>query len=113
MEWYSELSKDLVDVAYKAGNEMAWSRQDAIRVIEILEAAGYVILGVDVWLPTRPGPTIPTPYVYDWSAESRGSSPGYPNSAAEFIKSFVWDPTDKSRGREPYFNLTVDTQRVN
>jgi len=106
MEWENLLPDDLREAAYKAGSESAWSKRNALRVVEILSADGYVILGVDIWLATKPGPTIPTPFVYDWSLRADLPSQEYPKSAAEFIQTFEWDPTDTSHnGREPYFNI--------
>jgi hypothetical protein len=108
-EWERLLPEDLRKAAYKAGSESAWNRNNALRVIEILSASGYVILKVDIWLATKPGPTIPTPFVYDWRLLIGSPSPGYPRSAAEFVKTFEWDPTDKSHaGREPYFNILAE-----
>jgi len=108
MEWHGLLSEDLVNAAYRANQEMAWSRADAISVIELLKANAYVVLGVDVWLPTRPGPTIPTPFVYDWQLRAGLRSGNYPNAADEFVRTFKWAPSDEShRGMEPVFNITA------
>jgi hypothetical protein len=102
MEWLKLLPPELARVAYRAGAEAAWSRADAIRVVEFLKARGYVVLGVDIWLPTRPGPTIPTPFVYDWSSDSAASRPD------EFIRNFRWaDLDEKHHGIEPFFNITA------
>lgn len=109
MEWEDLLPEGLRRAAYRSGSEKAWNRQDAVRVVKILSSNGYTILGVDVWLATNPGPTIPTPFVYDWSLESGSAIVGYPRSADEFIRTFKWDPTDKSHGgREPYFNILAE-----
>jgi hypothetical protein len=108
-EWEHLLPEDLRKAAYKAGLESAWCRQDALRIVDILSSNGYLILGIDIWIPTDPGPTIPTPFVYDWSAEAASRTSRYPNSAAEFIRTFEWDPSDKShRGMEPYFNVLAE-----
>lgn len=107
MKWHSLLTPDLLKAAYKADDEMAWSREDAIRVANLLQKRGYVVVGVDIWLPTQPGPTIPTPFVYDWSLRER-KPPDYPSSAVEFIRSFAWDPSDESHGgMEPCFNIAA------
>jgi hypothetical protein len=67
-----------------------------------------VVLGVDIWLPTDPGPTIPTPFVYDWSLRGDLESPAYAREAEEFIRNFQWDKDDhQSMPFEPYFNLIV------
>ncbi len=68
----------------------------------------FAVVGVDIWLPTNPGPTIPAPFVYDWSLRADHSSPTYAVGAVEFIRNFKWAETDSShQGLEPYFNLTV------
>jgi hypothetical protein len=107
MEWYGLLPEDLRENAYKSASELAWNRSDALRVVELLSDNGYVMGKVDIWLATRPGPTIPTPFVYDWNSERvKRPSSRYPKSAGEFIRTFEWDPADKSHGgREPYFNI--------
>lgn len=106
MDWVDLLPIGLQEAAYVAGLERAWRRTDALAVIGILRSKGFVVLGVDVWLATTPGPTIPTPYVYDWSLCAVRPSRNHPNSAAEFVHTFDWDPNDKSHmGKEPYFNI--------
>jgi hypothetical protein len=108
MDWYSVLTPELSKAAYKSDDEMAWPRQEAIRVATLLQKNGHVVIGVDIWLPTQPGPTIPTPFVYDWSLRTEKPPTDYPPSAIEFIRSFAWDPSDRSHGgMEPYFNITA------
>jgi len=73
-----------------------------------LKAAHFLVIGVDVWLPTNPGLTIPTPFVYDWELRAEHGSSDYAVSAAEFIRNVKWADTDTShQGLSPYFNLTV------
>lgn len=108
-QWKHLLPEGLHKAAYKAGSECAWCRADALRVVNILSSNGYFILGVDIWIGTDPGPMIPTPFVYDWSSETAMRSRDYPSSAAEFIRTFKWDPADNSHGgREPYFNILAE-----
>jgi hypothetical protein len=108
-QWYQLLPESLRKSAYTAAHERAWRRQDALKVVDILSTNGYVVLGVDIWLATDPGPTIPTPFVYDWSLESALQSGKCPKSAAEFIRTFEWDSADVSHeGREPYFNILAE-----
>ena len=101
-DWLLHLPPSLVNRAYRSENEFAWERKDAIQVVEALQDHGFFVLGVDIWIPTNPGPTIPTPYVYDWDlfATSVGS-------AVEFIRGFEWADDDAARDLEPFFNLTV------
>lgn len=106
MGWYRHLTSELLESAYKAGQELAWSKRDALRVIEILSSHNYVILGVDIWIPTEGGPTIPTPFVYDWSLGQESPQRERKGPAKDFVKTFEWDPADHSHGgREPYFNI--------
>jgi hypothetical protein len=105
-DWTTLLPDYLRQRGYKSGSELAWAREDALQVAETLSNNGYSILGVDIWLATVPGPTIPTPFVYDWDPSRCGMS------AAEFIRTVDWDPTDTShRGREPHFNILAVPRR--
>ena len=101
----------LLGRAYRATHEFAWTRADALEAIGWLERAGVIILGVDVWIP-RPGrgPIVSGLFVYDWSSErSERDRHDWPRTAAEFVRTFEWDPTDPRRACEPWFNLCVDT----
>jgi hypothetical protein len=104
--WETLLPEHLLQAAYRSsGGEYAWKLEDALVVLKLLSSGGCVVLGVDVWLPTDPGPTIPTPYVYDWDLENQGRS-GEGQSAVDFVRTFQWDPTDTSaQGMPPYFNI--------
>lgn len=107
-EWQVLLSPELLQAAYKGGNELAWPKKDALRVVRVLTANAYTIDGVDVWIPTHPGPTIPTPFVYDWMAGKTPRTDKDPNDAAEFIKTFSWDPADRShKNFDPVFNISA------
>jgi hypothetical protein len=108
MDWADLLPLNLQRAGYRANDELAWSRVDAIRVVEILTAKGYVVLGVDIWLATQPGPTIPTPFVYDWASTVDRPPKANPKTADEFIRNFGWAPSDEThQGMEPYFNITA------
>lgn len=108
MDWDKLLSDDLRAAAYKSKREYAWNRADALRVVDVLLLNGYVVLGVDIWLRTDPGPTIPTPFVYDWDLRADAPSKEYPKSAESFIRTFEWDPADNNHnGMPPYFNITA------
>lgn len=103
IKWEAVLPAELMKVAYRAGAEFAWRKKEAIEVLGYLLSGGYVVLGVDVWLATRPGPTIPTPFVYDWSIDNQQEV-----SAIDFVRNFQWDPADRSHGGlEPSFNITA------
>jgi hypothetical protein len=101
-EWFLRIPPEIQARAYGAGNEFAWPREDAIQVIAAIKSH-FVVVGVEVWLPTTPGPTIPTPFVYQW-----GAGPSDAKNAAEYIRTFEWDDADTHhRSFEPYFNLTI------
>jgi hypothetical protein len=108
VNWLSVVPRHLLERAYRARDEYAWCRSDAIEVVEALQRFSFKVIGVDVWLATSPGPTIPTPYVYDWDFRFEGPSMDYPRNAIDFIRAFEWSERDLAhQGMEPYFNLTV------
>ncbi len=107
------LPPDLIERAFRSRDELAWARSDASEAIDRLEKAGITILGVDVWSPSPRGPIVSPHFVYDWMAGVRGTVPGWPSSAREFVRTFDWDPDDTvCKDLEPYFNLTVEVQRA-
>jgi hypothetical protein len=108
MDWDKLIPDDLRSAAYRSNCECAWNREDALRVIDVLSQNGCVVLGVDVWLPTDPGPTIPTPFVYDWSLRPEAPSKEYPKTAKDFVRTFEWEPSDDGhKGMKPYFNIVA------
>jgi hypothetical protein len=108
MDWHQVIPAHLRATAYESNSECAWNRGHALRVIDILTENGYVVLGVDIWLPTDPGPTIPTPFVYDWTLRADAPSREYAKTAKDFIRTFEWDPADNSHQRmQPYFNIVA------
>ena len=106
MEWYQNLTNDTFKSSYKYWKELAWNKQEAMHAIEILTGHNYVIICVDIWIPMDGGPTIPTPFVYDWSPGQQSRQQKHRESAKDFIESFQWDSADRSHGGlEPYFNI--------
>ncbi len=104
VEFSGALSPELLQRAYKTGSELAWSRQDAIKAIDGLVQAEFVIVGVEVWVPTHPGPTMTG---WSWGLDDT-SVPGRPQSAREFVETFKWSPDDTTlRAFDPYFNVTT------
>lgn len=105
---------DLRASAYLAQNgEAAWAKDDALRVIRWAAEVQLPIVGVEVWLPTNPGPTIPTPFIYAFEprpieGESKAQFDNRANrEAAHYVQSFEWDPHDMAHhGIEPFFNIT-------
>jgi hypothetical protein len=98
---------------FSLSREAAWPASDALRVIDWATTSQVAVFGVEVWRPTTPGPTIPTPFIYtfetrrrdveDWECfVDRANS-----AAAKYVASFEWDVKDKKHlGLAPYFNLT-------
>lgn len=104
---FETLPKNLLDSAFKCGDEFAWPRADALRVIRWAEAHDHHVIGAEVWVPSSKGPIIPGPYIYAWS---EGLFPGTANTAFDYVRDFEWDANDKGfLNREPYFNLTLDS----
>jgi hypothetical protein len=104
-EFSGALPKELLGRAYQSANELAWNRADAVEAIDRLEKAGFTLLGVEVWLPTSPGPTMTGRY---WDAEGSGA-PGRPRTAMDFVENFKWGEHDKIlKDRDPFFNFTTD-----
>jgi hypothetical protein len=102
--WLAHVPPEIRARAYRSDHELAWSREDAVHVVEVLRPH-FVVIGVEIWLPTTPGPTIPTPFVYVWDAERQKSGAA---NATLYIRNFRWDDADVGhRDLEPYFNLTV------
>lgn len=102
----------LLTEAYESGGEFAWPRDSALKVIGALTSRSIAILGGDVWLPTRPGPTIPAPIIYVWDV---GRNPHECWSdfvkranaeARSYVVNFAWSQEDVGRYKqEPYFNF--------
>lgn len=115
MQAYWRLPESLQSSAYCADGEYAWARDEALKVIEFLSERDYAVIGVDVWLATEPGPTVPTPGVYTWEAGLRRASElpasfarRVNHDAARYVKYFVWHCNDgKNTSSVPYFNLTL------
>jgi hypothetical protein len=108
------IPKHLLAHAYVSENgEPAWPEYSALQVLSWAAEVGLPLLGVEIWLPTIPGPTIPTPFIY---ALDLNQFPGEPTGqfqkrtnreAAEYVRSFAWDARDVAHhGNVPYFNFT-------
>jgi hypothetical protein len=107
-EFSGILPPELMRRAYRIRNELAWARDDAIEAIDRLEKAGFTLLGVEVWIPSSPGPKMTG---RDWDSEDR-AAPDVPATARDFVKNFKWGPYDATlKGDEPFFNLTVAEKR--
>jgi len=115
MRAYWRLPESLQIAAYCSGGEYAWPRDGALQVIQHLTEVGSAVIGVEVWLATEPGPTIPSPGIYVWEAPSRQATASWSafaqaanTKAADHVRAFSWRPHDiEHAGETPYFNLTV------
>ena len=105
-DWYGTGSRSCrrSERAYRDHGERAWAATDVIAVVTILRENGCDLLGMEIWLPTHPGPTIPMPYFHHWgratasprpptSRPSRGTGPTAPTTA--------WCPISTSRPEAP------------
>ena len=98
------LPPELLGRAYQSRHELAWSRPDAIEAIDRLERAGFTMLGVEVWIPSSPGPTMTGRF---WDSEGSAVQ-DKPRTAQDFVKNFAWGRYDAClKGHEPFFNLTT------
>jgi hypothetical protein len=115
MSWLLRMPESLRVTAYYAGGEAAWPAEDAISAVQCATKLGLAVCGVEVWLPTAPGPTIPTPYIYSWQGEEQKSEEAWGefvqrvnDAAVEYIREFSRDPQDQThQDAEPYYNLDV------
>lgn len=105
--------------AFSAGEELAWPRDIAFEVIDWLSERGLPICGVEIWLPSKSGPEIPSPFFYTWEAKVQAEEELWLDlvkrsnqGARRYIKDFQWDQKDLAyQHREPFFNLEVLTTR--
>ncbi len=119
MRAYWRLPESLQIAAYSVGAEYAWLRDQALLVIQDLRERGCAVIGIDVWLATEPGPTIPSPGIYTWEAHSQHAGEPWSvfvhrvnTEAADYVRAFFWHPDDgKHTSEVPYFNLTVVEER--
>ena len=111
--WFRHLQSDLQSEAYIANGEPAWPESAALQVIQELTSRNCRVIGVEVWLPTTPGPTVAGPPYY-WEPprsdeKPLGDIPATNAEAQEFIRRFKPHPADTvSLGHELHFNITVD-----
>lgn len=110
------LSEDIKAKAYYSSEgETAWPRQEALAVITFLGGFEHAVLGGEIWLPTLPGPTIPSPYIYTWEVSPQQKNESWKdfvnraaNESKRYVLEFEWDPADETNVRAiPFFNLTV------
>ena len=114
MSWFDSLPDHLKDAAYRAGSEAAWPRSEASEVVDHLTDAKIPVERVEVWIPTHPGPTLSSEFVYFWEDDADGSTAldtASSNEAAKrYIRLFDWDPRDGHVGEDPVFCLSVEPE---
>jgi hypothetical protein len=104
--------------AYVKGGEAAWSAGDAMVVLDWLDRRNLAVAEIEIWLPTEPGPTIPSPYIYRWEAGERQPCEAWVpfrsranDAARRYIQRFAWHGADAAhRGTVPFFNLITDAE---
>ncbi len=110
------LPLDLSTRAYQALNqELAWGKDEALELIDLLSANHLAILGGEVWIPTVPGPTLPPPNLYAWDTEAKREREVWTEyvrrtnqRAKEFIAGFSWKLDEEDRYHlAPFFNLSI------
>jgi hypothetical protein len=110
-----DIPQDLMASAYLSQDgEAAWCKEDVLQVIRWATASKLAVFGVEVWLPTKPGPTIPMPFFYSFDCKpSKGETwlefvNRANKGAIDYVKGFQWDPEDtKHLEKQPFFNLTL------
>ncbi len=118
MSFLKNLPSEIIGKSYLAAGEAAWRSLDAIDVIEILTLQRLALVGIEVWLVSEPGPTIPTPYIYTWEPAIETRDEDWDvfvkranTGGKEYIQSFAWDCNDvENQIKEPYFNLEFCTE---
>jgi len=102
-QWYVLLPANLKDTAYSTGKELAWPKQEALQVINLLTANSYAVFVVEPWLPTKPGPT---PLVRNWPEVNSARNNLPPLTAEEFVQNFELIPSERNlNGLTPVFNI--------
>ncbi len=94
--------------------EYAWPRGMALRILNWLQEQKLAVVHAEIWLPTKPGPTIPAPYIYVWEPDDKSDDETWDQyvhssieGAREYVSTFEWDEKDVDFRREtPFFNFT-------
>jgi len=114
---YDGLSLHLLAVAFRAGQELSWPRDEAIEVIDWLAERGRAVEGIEVWLPASTGPEIPFPLMYVWKVSpARSEKESWADfvvrakgQAISYVRNFRWDESDLVyQSRTPFFNLEIN-----
>lgn len=104
-----DLPPHLLEVAFCAGRDLAWPREEAIEVIDWLARRGQAVEGIEIWLPTDSGPEIPFPLMYLWQVNPRAKEESWADfvvrakeQASSYVRHLRWDERDLAyQGRTP------------
>lgn len=108
-QWTTNLPDELKRTAHSEAGELAWPRDEAIRVIDYLTQEGLRVLGFEVWIPRKNALSIPGYFDNGSASEFVGSVQEHNRISTEAIRKFTWNANHTSVLSEiPYFNLTVD-----
>jgi len=115
MTWHQYVSHELRQRAFLHQNEFAWTRADALKVIDQLTSNSVAVLGIEIWIPADAGPEIPAPFAYTWTPKHLQKNEDTSiyvvranESAREYVTSFDWDAADCHYFESiPYFNITA------
>lgn len=103
-EWYTFLPPDLLQGVHKYDNEWVWCREQALPIMDWLNANGHVVTDIETWMPTLPGPT---PLINNWNQNRAYPSPPFPMLARNFIATFTPDSSEQITGFAVAFNISA------
>lgn len=107
MSWTNLLPIDLRMRAFRHGEEIGWTKDDALAVISLIETHGLSIEWVDSWIV---GATGITDLGNDWVAAAADEKPTYPKTASDFVDTFPWQPwAPNYAGKRIHFMIRVKT----
>ena len=58
-EVWEAIPAEIKERGYYSVGEIAWYKEDALKVLEIIKELGYGVIGIDIWIPAKPGPRVP------------------------------------------------------
>jgi hypothetical protein len=110
--WYL-IPEEIKQKAFYSINEVAWYREDAIKVLKIIHNNGFGVIGIDIWIPSESKTIIPFPSVYDLDLSNldRNNKVRFSDEsfkiALQFVNTFGKSEEEKKdlHGKEPLFNI--------
>src|SRR5437868_6524137 len=103
IKWQTDLPDELRSTGYAdATGELAWTKEQALRVVDYLTSHALRILGVEVWIPKGQNPSIPGFFGDERASEFVGPVELHNDISRRFISDFSWPPEEaKLRGKIP------------